>query len=138
MTRSELAEIVEEWRQMLLPEWRVVIKDRPFDDESDDDVWASCQACEDYRELRVHFTDACLRRPREQVEITVVHELLHALTRPWRQQVMSMSSDLASDVYRRLEDARRHEEEQLVDRLSRVLVSERRGDDLAYGTTTGA
>jgi len=135
VTRTELAALVERWRRILLPEWRVVLMDGPPPDEQHDSFWAISQTKNDYREICVYFTPECLD-DRSRCEVTVVHELLHALTRPWRQQIDSVASDLAAPAYHALRRAREHEEEQLVDRLARVLVSLVGGSDrtAAYGT----
>lgn len=135
MTREQLAEVAELWRGLLLPEWRVVLVDSAegFDGGSDDDYWAICDTKKDYTEIRLHLTDECLVRPDDEVLVTLVHEMLHALTRPWRQQIDSVASAMGGEAYRALRNAREHEEEQLVDRLSRVLVSQ-----LGPGTTRRA
>lgn len=132
MTREQLAQVAEQWRARLLPEWRVVLVDSAegFDGASDDDYYAICETKNDYTEIRVHFTDESLARSYEEVVVTLVHEMLHALTRPWRQQIDSVACTMGSDAYRALSNARSHEEEQLVDRLSRVLVGQ-----LGPGTT---
>jgi hypothetical protein len=127
MTRTELRGVVERWRLILIPEWRVVLMDAPYPDSSGDGYWAEAECKDDYQEICIHFTDACLARGGVDVETTVVHELLHAVTRPWRQQIDSVASDLPSAVYGRLRAARVHEEEQVVDRLARVLVAGSKG-----------
>jgi hypothetical protein len=135
VTRTELAALVERWRRILLPEWRVLLMDGPPPDAEHDGFWAICETKPDYRELCVYFTPECLA-DRDRCEVTVVHELLHALTRPWRQQIDSIASDLAAPAYHALRRAREHEEEQLVDRLARVIVFLAGGTDgiAAYGT----
>lgn len=124
MTRDDLAALAERWRAVLLPEWRVVLVDTAagFDGGSDDDFWAICESKSDYTEVRVHLTDECLARSDAEVEVTLVHELLHALTRPWRQQIESVAGAISQDAYRALRNAREHEEEQLVDRLSYIIA----------------
>lgn len=125
MTRDQLAVIAERWRALLLPEWRVVLvaTSKDFDDADSQDYWAICRTKDDYTEIRLHLTDECIARSDEEVEITLVHEMLHALTRPWRQQIDSIAGTMSSEAYRALLNARGQAEEQLVDRLSRVLVS---------------
>jgi hypothetical protein len=123
MPQKELAELVEAWRKVLIPEWRVFLKaDLPPD--HDGDCWATCQTSGDYREIRVHFTDDCLRRSRREIEITIVHEFLHALTRPWRKLLDDVEDEVAKPKHDLLNEVREHEEEQLVDRLSYVIVAQ--------------
>jgi hypothetical protein len=134
MTRKQLAKLVEAWRKVLLPEWRVFLMDEPPPENSEDnDFWAICQTKDDYRELCVFFSDDCLERSARQVEITVVHELLHALTRPWRQQIDDVAFDLGNIRASALRELREHEEEQLVDRLAYVLVAQTHESE-AFGT----
>lgn len=138
VTRDGLAALVEEWRAILVPEWRVLLMAKPHPETDADDIHAESQSRDDYTEICIHFTDDCLEREREAVEVTVVHELLHALTRPWRAQIDSIASQIASPLYVALTNARSHEEEQLVDRLSRVLVEQRRaGATVGPGTRPG-
>ncbi len=128
MTRAELAELVERWRAILVPEWRIRLCDEPWSDAAEmDDYWAISQCHEDYADQKVHFPDASLERHPLDIETTVVHELLHALTRPWRDQVDSVRMALANDTAQVLRNQREHEEEQLVDRLARVLVAQAHG-----------
>jgi hypothetical protein len=88
---------------------------------------------ENYRQIDVFFTDDLLGQPAIEIEVTVVHELLHALTRPWRAQIDSLCGTLSREAYATLADQRVHEEEQLVDRLSRVIVAQAHGSQ-PYGT----
>lgn len=122
MTREELPARVEHWRRILVPEWLIELSDKPIDDESADDYYAMCRTRDDYTIATLYFTDDCLARPFEDVEVTIVHELLHMLTRPWRHQIRDLCGPLGGDAYRALDRAREHEEEQLVDRLARVIV----------------
>lgn len=113
---------------ILLPEWRVELHDKPWPDaEEMDDYWAISRCHDDYTTQKIHFPDESLEREPLAIEITVVHELLHALTRPWREQINSLAGSLSREAYTTLADARVHEEEQLVDRLARVLVAQRYG-----------
>jgi hypothetical protein len=128
VTRAELAELVEHWRAILLPEWRIEMHDEPWSDADEmDDYWAISRCHDDYASQKIHFPDASLERHPLDVEITVVHELLHALTRPWRVQINATRSALGQDVHHGLYCQREHEEEQLVDRLARVLVAQAHG-----------
>jgi len=128
VTRSELVDVVEQWRQALLPEWRILLVDHPppaaDEDDEDNEYFATCQTAVDYDELRVYFTDDCLERPDEEVHVTVVHELLHALMRPHRALLEELAPQVTMAVYTVISARRRHDEEHLVERLSRALVAQ--------------
>lgn len=136
MKRKQLPKLVEEWRKVLLPEWRVTLLDHPPPDHEDDDYWALCQTKDDYLAISVYFTDECLERSDREIEITVVHEMLHALTRPWRKMRDDVFSDLPRAKYDQFSRTQEHEEEQLVDRLAYVLVAQTHGAE-AFGTVEG-
>jgi hypothetical protein len=135
LTRKQLAKLVERWRQVLIPEWRVTLMDCPHPDwdQNEEDFWARCQTSEDYQALKVYFPDESLERSPREIEITVVHELLHALTRPWRKQIDDVGFNLDSIRGREIRKIREHEEEKLVDRLAYVLVAQTHGAE-AFGT----
>jgi hypothetical protein len=142
MTREQLACAVERWRLILIPEWRVVLMDERPPWEVDNDFHAVSQTSEDYTEIRVHFTDECLLRDDAQVEVTIAHELLHALTRPWRGITDRVAPYLPQFAIDQLEAERVHEEEKLVDRLSRVLIAQLGpapldGHEVGPGTVSG-
>jgi hypothetical protein len=127
VTRKQLARLVETWRRKLTPEWRVILMTEPPPDHEGDDFWAISQTKNDYTEVCLYFTDGCLARGAAEVEITVVHELLHALTRPWRSTIDDVETHMPKATHDLLYSQQGHEEEQLVDRLSRALVAERLG-----------
>jgi hypothetical protein len=122
MTRTELAVFVELWRQRLIPEWRVVLMDALPPDHHGNCL-ATSQTDEDYTRISIHFTDECLSRDDAEVQVTVAHELLHALTRPWRTTVDRVEPYLPQVAFEQVEAERLHAEEQLVDRISRLLVT---------------
>lgn len=136
VSREELAELVESWRKELIPEWRVTLSDDPPPDFENDEAWAACQRGDDYLAITVHLTDECLKRSAREIEITVVHELLHALFRPWAKQIEDVAFDLGSLRASALRKEREHEEEQLVDRLAYCLVAQAH-DAEAFGTAEG-
>lgn len=136
MTRKQLPKIVEAWRKALAPEWRVTLMDTPLPDHDEDDFWAVCQTKDDCLSLTIHFTDDCLKRSDREIEITIVHELLHALTRPWRKLLDDIRDDMSLEKHRTLDQQREHEEEQLVDRLAFTLVAQTHGAE-PFGTVQG-
>ena len=136
MTREDLPVVVELWRQRLIPEWRVVLMDTKPDWETDDDFYAISQTADDYTEIRVFFTDECLAREDANVHVTIAHELLHALTRPWRTVIDRVEPYLPQLALDHLNAERIHEEEQLVDRLSRLLVAITMPDATNVGPAT--
>lgn len=127
MTRKALALLVEDWRRILLPEWRVILHDVPLDDMEIEDAWAVCRTPDDYLKIQIHFSDKLLEESREEIEATVVHELIHALTRPWRKQLEGFSYELGEAKAAPLRARQEHEEEQLVDRLAYVFVAMKHG-----------
>jgi hypothetical protein len=122
VTRDDLALAVEFWRQRLTPEWRVVLMDT-LPPDHDGDCWATSQTAVDYTRISIHFTDECLSRDDAEVHVTIAHELLHALTRPWRTTMDRVFPYLPRAAFEQLDRERVHEEEKLVDRLSRLLVT---------------
>lgn len=136
MTRKRLALLVEDWRRILLPEWRVIVYDEPLDDMEVGDAWAACRTPDDYLKIHVYFTDKLLKESAEEIETTVVHELLHALTRPWRKQLDSVSYELGNLKTSALRESQEHEEEKLIDRLAYALVARER-ETAAVGTFNG-
>jgi hypothetical protein len=137
LTREQLAKLVEQWRKVLLPEWRVVLHDKPLEDMDIEDTWAVCRTPDDYLKLQIHFTDKLLEtQSNAEIEATVVHEMLHALTRPWRNLLDAIAFDLGNAKTTPLRQQQEHEEEQLVDRLSYLLVAQAHGTE-AVGTIKG-
>lgn len=138
MTRRQLADRVEYWRRLILPEWRVILHDKPLEDmDMDvDDAWAVCRTPGDYLKIQIHFSDKLLKEPLAEIEATVVHELLHALTRPWRNLLDGVSYELGNAKTSVLREGQEHEEEKLVDRLAYVLVARETGTQ-PVGTVQG-
>lgn len=124
MTRKQLAVRVEYWRRRILPEWRAVVIDEPPDWADDrDEYLAVCQTASDYSEVRLHFTTAALERGQAEVDVTIVHELLHPLFRPMRQALDRISPSVAPTSWHAVRDQLEHDEEMAVDRLSRLIVT---------------
>lgn len=136
MTRDDLAAAVELWRQRLIPEWRVVLLDHKPPWKVDGEFYACAQTADDYPRISIHFTDDCLDRDDAEVHVTVAHELLHALTRPWRTVTDRVEPYLPQLALDHLDAERIHEEEQLVDRLSRLLVTLTLPDATSVGPAT--
>jgi hypothetical protein len=133
VTRKQLAKLVEAWRKVLLPEWRVKLMDHAPPDHDMENSWAVCQTNDDYLHINVYFTDELLKEPPRKIEITVVHELLHALVRPWRRLLNAVEDDLPARAHHALHEEQEHEEEQLVDRLAYALVAQTHGAE-PFGT----
>lgn len=135
MTRDELKIRVEHWRQRLLPEWRVLLFDEPppWAEDEDREYNAIVQTAEDYLEARIFFTDEALDRDAPDVEVTIVHELLHPAMRELRGVIdrVQLHPAEAGSVLSALSSA----EERVVDRLSRAIVALDR-DDTDLGPTT--
>jgi hypothetical protein len=133
--RTSLPARVEHWRRILVPEWRITLMSEPAPDTDEDDFLAQIQCDDDYHHARLYFPDRSLDRPVGEIDVTIVHELLHTLTRDIRGALDLVTgrihTDLSSAVYR----VQAHAEEQLIERLARVIAQREHPDGLVYGVS---
>lgn len=123
MTNTRIKELVEAWKARLgLGDWRVDVK---FVDEAGD-VEAIAQV-----QPSKHFDDATLIFYRDElaklksdyeVEVTIVHELLHLAHRDVEAITDLLDGQVHRDVETVLVESFRHSTEQFVDRMARVLI----------------
>jgi hypothetical protein len=134
VTRPELEALVEAW-----PEWRVKLMDEPPSDEQEG-FWAISQVPNpEYHEMVLHFPDNSLTRPEHHIEVTVVHELLHALLR-WvgRGMLDEIACYVPPNVHDDAADRAKRHEETFVDRVARSIVAmHHRKPELSAGTRSG-
>lgn len=123
MTRAELELEVERLRQLVIPEWRVILANQPPPDHDTDDAWATSQSMEDYDQITIHFSDECLERADATIITTIVHELLHGAFRDMRGLIDRLCGQIHRDAWQVWNAQRVHEEERLVDRLSRTIAA---------------
>jgi hypothetical protein len=60
---------------------------------------------------------------RKRLHLTICHELLHCLTRDLDAMIEQLEAPLSGDAYSLLTEQSEHLEEQLIERISRALVS---------------
>ena len=94
-------------------------------------AWLSCGATSAISHATAAELAGLTDEVRAEVHVTVAHELLHALTRPWRTVIDRVEPYLPQLALDHLDAEGIHEEEQLVDRISRLLVT------LTGGVTVG-
>lgn len=123
VTRDEIQKRVERWRQLIIPEWNVVLKaDPPTDVPAEDLGRGRCETNPELRSVKVLVNTARIDDGTDLDE-TIVHELLHAafdeLLDPVRSHLTELSPQTASAVRRQIESLY----EPLIERLARVVVS---------------
>lgn len=137
MTRKQAARALEKWRARLAPEWRITVYESGPDWRDEEDYLATVQCDDDYAHAKIHLTDACLARDDESVEVTIVHEILHLLTRELRRVLDRGKGYWPPSVHDLLSDGFEHDEEALVDRLAHAIVRSDRQAWPASGLAPG-
>lgn len=135
MTARELERRVELWRALLAPEWRITLEPRgPHPDEEEHRYNAAVQADDDYLHARLWVRDGFYRaKPLGEVDVTIVHELVHLGLRELRRTLDELDGLVHRDVRELLVERFRTEEERLVERLARVIARLEHPDGLLYG-----
>lgn len=122
MTLGQLRTRVAFWQRKLgLQHWtlRVEIVDG-FDDSPDSD--ARCSAADQYDVANLDFKGAFLDAAEfEEVETTIIHELLHVMMRDFDQAIERVDDQLAKAAADLWHAQVLHEREGVVDRLSKVI-----------------
>jgi transcriptional regulator of heat shock response len=134
VTRKQLAARVELWRRRLTPEWRIAVST----DEPDDGTAAQIQASGDYHFAQIQVARKVLADHLAEVDVTIVHELLHLTLREMRRVVDLVDGQVHPDVHEVLAAAHGSAEEAVVERLARVIARQEHPDGLVYGTTAEA
>ncbi len=140
MTRRALERRVEFWRALLAPEWRITLSDRRpgADDDPDDDQYhATIRSAEDYLHATLWVrADFYGEAEASEVDVTIVHELVHLLMRELRRTMDLIVTHVHRDTYTVLDARFRTEEERLVERVARIIARLEHPDGLLYGTYT--
>lgn len=120
MTREGIETLVAEWLpRMHLSHWKVTID---WSKPVEDDTAALVEREDTYDITTMRFSAEYPTWTEQYAEWTVVHELMHLVTRDLEQAVEA-SHDSLPAAARKLADARfEHELEGVVDRTARVLV----------------
>lgn len=124
MTLSQLRARVNYWAKVLgLAHWRLgvsIVDGFPESEDSD----ARCTPSNQYDVADIDFKRDFLDESEyEEIEVTIVHELLHALMRDWDQSIERIDEHLANAVADLWHDSVKHEREGVVDRLSKLIVA---------------
>jgi hypothetical protein len=127
VTRRELERRLEHWRERLVPEWRLTLKESGPNWQDEDDYLATVQADSDYHHAKVYFTSACLDRDEASIDVTIVHELLHLLAREMRRTLDVVKDHTPPAVHAIASETQSTGEEQLVERVAHAIVSADRG-----------
>lgn len=120
MTAKEFLARVEHWRLLLLPEWRLtVVVDAT---NLADDRIAEVATDDDYNHACVAFTRRARKAAPQEIDSTIVHELLHCLTREYRRTLDLVAPFVGEPIMHMLNARHAGEEERFVDRLSRAIA----------------
>lgn len=133
MTRDAVADRVEFWRLRLTPEWRITVTGSTTPPEEMPDCRAMIQASEDYHHADLWIAPAVLREELGEIDVTIVHELLHLLMREMRRTLDLIEGQVAPAVHSLLEQRFTTEEEGAVERLARVIALLEHPDGMVYG-----
>lgn len=132
MTAGQLEQRIDLWRARLVPEWRLTIVDKPISDEMPE-CRAEVQADEDYHHATLYIAQSVLADELGEVDVTIVHELLHLLVRECRRTFNLVEGQVHRDVFDLLRQHFETAEEQLVERVARVVARLEHPDGLDYG-----
>jgi len=134
--REAVENMLERWRERLVPEWtvRLLWHENPADEEGGKDVQARVDPSEHYLSAVIAlgprwksgFTEGSRVRdldPEYELEVVLVHELLHLVLHDLSHVVESLEDLLGGPVYGRVSDEYVHNEERAIDRLARALVA---------------
>lgn len=123
MRQREVERLVEKWRQRLCPGWRIVLEREAWDEDLAAECHAFVETEDEYAKARIWFRPESNKRPAWDVEITIVHELLHVALREVRDAADLLLPRVSSDIWQAHSKARNRAHEEFVDRLARVLVA---------------
>lgn len=123
MAPEQIRRRVESWRQLIVPEWSVVLKSEPGDDIAPEDLGRGrCETNPALRSVKVMVNTPRIDNTVDLDE-TIVHELLHAafddLLEGLRSHLVELAPQTAMAIRRQLDSLN----EPLVERLARIIVS---------------
>lgn len=130
MTREQIAEIVDTWVPRLgLEHWEITVHWEPHPLDADDPpsfdthdkAWV--HRARDYDEARMYFNEKAMEYwTARDAHATVVHELLHLVTRDVEFVLDMLDEMLHRDVDTLVMRAHRHAVEGAIDRLAYRIV----------------
>lgn len=134
MTKRELVRRVDHWRLLLAPEWRITI-DASLDAPADaaPGARAVIQADDDYHHARLWLAPETRAGGRGELDVTLVHELLHLELRELRRTIDLIDGHVHRELATMLDERWTSLEEQTVDRLSRIIARLEHPAGLVYG-----
>lgn len=119
-------DLVEHWRQQLVPEWRIIVVDEI---EEPGEIMGRCEIDDrQYQQATIYLDPDLADDP--GFEATVIHELLHVLIDPLCSQISRLAMEAGTSGMAAEHRLRQDNEERIVERLARVLA----GDKAPYGT----
>lgn len=123
MTGKQLKARVMFWREILrLENWDMMIE-VVTEFEEEPAARAKCLNEDDYDDTTLTFHQDWLNSATpEERDTVIVHELLHVMMRDFDDSIERIDNQLAKPVADLWHDSVRHERENLVDRLSKVIV----------------
>lgn len=117
-------DLVEKWRQRLAPEWRITVVEQADRDDSE----GACHIDDSqYQHAIIYISPDA-----EDLEVTVIHEILHVLMDPLISQIRRLAMDAGAGSMSGELRQQRDSEERIVERLAWALA----GDEVPYGTVT--
>jgi hypothetical protein len=130
MTRDDIAERIEFWRERLTPEWRITLSAEDPDNENN----AQVRSSEHYHWAEVRIAPKAAAAGGGELDVTIVHELLHLLMRDMRRIVDLVEDQVHRDVHTIIFDTFLSAEEAAVERLARIISLLEHPTGLVYGT----
>ena len=124
MTKQEIERRVGFWQAVLNCEHvrvQVEVEDGP--DPEDRNAYATCWPHPHYDQMKVVFRPRQFETAPRDLDEVVVHELLHFLFRDFVAAARSQEDALGPVAEEQFDAWLEHEEEGLIDRLARLIVS---------------
>ncbi len=115
-------ELLEHWRQQLIPEWRIHATDEVDPGDRRNEPLGRAGLMDDHQQGFVFISAAEAHDDPAELENTVIHEILHLLLSPLTEQTCRIIETLSADRQDTERDLMRGHEEQIVDRISWALT----------------
>ena len=120
MTVDEFLGRLERWRERLVPEWRITVETQ----RRDVDMHAQVATDDEYHHAALWIdVDFIETGDPAEVDVTIVHELLHLLLRETRRTLDLIGGQLHRDAMAVISEHHRVAEEIVADRVSRAVVA---------------
>ena len=120
MTRPQIDKLVAKWqRRLKLDHWDIKVDwSKPAKDESFATTWRM----NSYDRAEIYFDPAFTTWDAVFTEKTIVHELLHLVTRDLDRVLGDVDGMIHPEAFRAVDKRYEHEIEGVVDRLAAILV----------------